>query len=80
MNRDLIGERVLTTVSRELDLEVSEVGLDGSRASIEFWDSLGHLRICLAVEAEFGTRIPMDIVETLDSVHAIVEFLVSSID
>lgn len=79
MNLDQIGGRVLATVLRELDLEVGELDLSDSRDSVEFWDSLGHLRVCLAIEVEFGTRIPMDVVPSLDSIPAIIEFLSSRI-
>lgn len=80
MNPDLISERVLATVRQELDLEPSELNLADSRDSVEFWDSLGHLRVCLAIEAEFDIGIPMDVVASLDSISAIVAFLLSELN
>jgi acyl carrier protein len=55
-------------------------GVDGSRlsehdtpATIEEWDSLNHVRLILALEAEFGVQLDADEIANLVSVGAIQE-------
>jgi acyl carrier protein len=68
-------EDVLGVLRQELDLDEGELSVSSSAEDVEFWDSLGHLRVCMALESRFGVQIPLDVVETLTSVGAILEFL-----
>jgi len=80
LNEKELVEQVLSMIQRELDLDTGDIDASSSRESTEFWDSLGHLRVCLALEGEFGIKIPMDAVERLGSVASIVQFLQSEDD
>ena len=77
MNERALVDRVLSTIRGELDLDADDIDVSSSRDSVEFWDSLGHLRVCLALESEFDIKIPMDKVNSLGSVSSIVDFLQS---
>lgn len=69
-------KRIIKVIAGELDLDEVELRQDSSVESVEFWDSLGHLRICMALEAEFNVRIPLDEIANLQSVLAIQNYLV----
>jgi acyl carrier protein len=49
--------------------------VDASMDDVENWDSLAHLRVCMALEDQFGISIPLETVGELTSVEAIVAFL-----
>jgi len=48
--------------------------------TIEKWDSLGHLNLCMALEREFGVKIPMGKMPkltTLEEIEACLSELMS---
>ena len=63
---------VLAVITTELDLDEDEVTADSTIDDVENWDSLGHLRVCMALEQRFGVKIPMEDIADLRSVPAIV--------
>ncbi len=63
---------VLAVITTELDLDEGEVTADSTIDDVENWDSLGHLRVCMALEQRFGVKIPMEDIADLRSVPAIV--------
>ena len=66
---------VLDLLATELDLESGDIHATSTMESVENWDSLGHLRVCMALEARFAIKIPMEQVSDLTSVHAILTLL-----
>lgn len=62
---------VLDLLAGELDLDEGEITGMSTMADVANWDSLGHLRVCMALEARYGIKIPMDQVQELTSVTAI---------
>jgi acyl carrier protein len=60
---------LLETIAEALELE--SVGPEAKAGEPEQWDSLGHLRIILAVEERFKVRFKTDQLATLDSVAAL---------
>lgn len=66
---------VLELLSRELDLDEGEIGASSVMDDVENWDSLGHLRVCMALEDLYGVKIPMEQVAELASVQAIIALL-----
>ena len=68
-------DELLDLISRELDLDPGEIGPDSTMDEVDGWDSLGHLRLCMAVEARYGMRIPMEDVPELGSVPAIIDLV-----
>jgi acyl carrier protein len=68
-------DKVVEIVTAELDLDPGDVGPTSRAEDTEGWDSLGHLRVCMAIESAFGVTIGMETVRELVSVPAIVAFL-----
>lgn len=66
---------VLDLLAAELDLDTSDIDATSTTESVENWDSLGHLRVCMALEARFAIKIPMEQVSDLTSVRAILTLL-----
>lgn len=58
---------VAAAIERPLD----QVPADGTIADVPGWDSLGHMRVILAVEAALGRPIAGDEIVGLASVEAI---------
>jgi acyl carrier protein len=52
----MISERLKTTICRELDLDDFDFDDATTADQVPGWDSLSHVRIICAVEAEFGLR------------------------
>jgi acyl carrier protein len=50
---------------------------DASVGGFEPWNSLGHLELLMALEAEYGVVIPTEKMSGLSSLDAIEEFLVT---
>lgn len=72
---DALAEKVVAIVTRELGVPPGTITATSSSADVEAWDSLGHLQVCMALEAEFGVSPELEILADLDSVPAIVGYL-----
>ena len=68
-------DELLDLIGRELDLDEGEITATSTMDEVDGWDSLGHLRVCMAMEARYGLRIPMERVPELRSVPAIVDLV-----
>jgi acyl carrier protein len=68
-------EDVLAILTRELDLDEGDITEESIADDVELWDSLGHLRVCMALEERYGVQIPMEEVGELQSVPAILKYL-----
>ena len=75
MNDDALEARVIGLVGRELGVPEGAITSATSSADIEKWDSLGHLQVCMALEAEFGISPELEELSELDSVAAIVDYV-----
>ena len=71
-------EDVLAILKRELDLDEGDITEESTATDVEFWDSLGHLRVCMALEERYGIAIPMEDIAELQSVPAIIKYLADS--
>jgi acyl carrier protein len=65
-------------VARVLELDPAQIADDATSADLRGWDSLRQLEIMLALELEFGIRIPAESMVELTSVPAIEGFLEQS--
>jgi acyl carrier protein len=52
----MISPRLKSVILRELDLDDFEITRATTADSVPGWDSLSHVRIIVAVEAEYGIR------------------------
>ena len=62
-------ERLHRVVAAVLDVSPSEVGDDTSPETQPAWDSLSHLDLVVALEAEFGVSLSAEESMEMASVH-----------
>lgn len=55
-----MNERLRAILAEILDLPASEIRPDMRRSDTESWDSMNHLRLVTAIEAEFGATLTME--------------------
>jgi acyl carrier protein len=65
-----LNGRLAGLVARVLDLPAADV-VEATADSTPGWDSLGHLRLLMAVEEEYGVSFSPDDIAELDSVKRI---------
>lgn len=75
MISDSLELKVVAVVTRELSLPPGSINLLSTSDDVDRWDSLGHLQICMALEAEFGVSPELEEVGQINSVPAIIEYL-----
>jgi acyl carrier protein len=66
---DEVTERVRTLVAEVLGVPRSSVMPELSRDAVPQWDSLGHLRLVTALEAEFAVRPTMTQIAAIRTVR-----------
>lgn len=70
----------LNNVFREVfDDDSIVVGDETTSADIEDWDSFEHINLIVAVEKEFGIKIPMGKVLTMKNVGEMVDIIMESV-
>ena len=70
---DSILDQVIAVVADVLDLLPEQIGIATDGADVAAWDSFGHVRIVLALEAEFGIEFTMAEIEQSGSVAGLVQ-------
>lgn len=70
-----LRSQVKEVLAREWNLVPGAIPDDAAINDLTQWDSLGHITIMLALEADFGVEITADTVQSLLSVPKIVEYL-----
>lgn len=68
-------DRLRNVLAGVLEVRPEEIGSDMAADDVAGWDSLRQLEVMLALELEYGVRIPADAMLELQSVPAIEEFL-----
>ncbi|MCP9485393.1 MAG: acyl carrier protein [Gaiellaceae bacterium MAG52_C11] len=68
-------DRLRNVLAGVLEVRPEEICADMSAEDVAGWDSLRQLEVMLALELEYGVRIPADAMLELQSVPAIEEFL-----
>lgn len=68
---ETLGPTVIRTVEDVLALPAGSLGADARAGDVEAWDSFGHVRIVLALEAELGVRLTMAEIEGATSIAAL---------
>jgi acyl carrier protein len=64
-------QRVTATVSRATDIPIEQIDSSSGIGITSGWDSFGHLRVILELEAEFSVRFEMERIPELKSVKLI---------
>lgn len=67
--------RLQAVIAEILDLEPAAVRDDMRREDTDAWDSLNHLRLVTAVESEFGVRLSLDEIGSVDSPRALEDLI-----
>ena len=68
-------ERLQAVLADVLEVDPSEIGPETNAEDVSGWDSLRQLELMLALELEYGVRIPAEAMLELQSVPAIEAFL-----
>lgn len=68
-------ERLQAVLADVLEVDPSEIGPETNAEDVAGWDSLRQLELMLALELEYGVRIPAEAMLELQSVPAIEAFL-----
>ena len=63
-----MDERLRRVVAEVLDVSTESVADEMSQDSVETWDSLTHLRLVTAVEAEFAIQLSMETIQAIQTV------------
>ena len=71
----MVSERLIKVILRELDLDDFDIDDATTADKVPGWDSLSHIRIITAVEAEYGIRFRTMEVLRLRNVGALQELL-----
>jgi len=68
----MLRERLRTIIATELEIPVAEVPLDASAETLQAWDSLGHMRIVVAIEDAMNVRFATADIPALTSIDKLV--------
>ena len=72
---DSLLQRVSAIVAATFNVSEADIAPGTSPATLEAWDSMGHLMLVLALEQDFGIQIPPESVERMTDVGSIVAML-----
>lgn len=75
----ILDGRVSDVVAAVFSVDASKMKDSDSPATIAAWDSVGHLQLMLAIEAEFGVTFTPDTMAQLTSVGAIRRHLATAV-
>ncbi len=67
--------KIAAILCQTLDVPEEELPPEPSMENLEAWDSLNHLAVLVAVESEFGIKIPIDMMLKLVSAKDIADYL-----
>lgn len=62
---------IIDLVADVLDVPVAQIGVDTTARDVEAWDSFGHVRIVLALEAALDIQLTMAEIERSDSIRGL---------
>jgi len=68
-------QRLQALLATALQVPAEEVNEGLSFGDLPQWDSMGHMEVMMALEAEFGVEINADTIAALTSLPTICEYL-----
>lgn len=71
----MLKTRLTAIIAQELELAPAEVPEDASAETLQAWDSLGHMKLVMAIEQELGVRFATAEIPELTSVPKLVAAL-----
>lgn len=75
MNREEVYDRLSSIFREVFDDENIEVNDTTTADDIEEWDSFEHINLIVAIEEEFGFKIPMGKTVTMKNVGEMVDLI-----
>lgn len=75
MTREEVFERLTDVFQEVFDDDSIEIGETTTADDIEDWDSFEHINLVVAVEEEFGFKIPMGKTVTMKNVGEMVDII-----
>jgi acyl carrier protein len=64
-------DRIFNCLCTVFDLDAKNVTEDISQTDVQYWDSLGSVRLVLCLEEEFGVSIPPEVGRRMTGYRAI---------
>lgn len=78
MTREEVYERLNAVFREVLDDESIELQDETTADDVDGWDSFEHINLVVAVEEEFGFKIPMGKTVTMKNVGEMVDLILES--
>ncbi len=75
MTSDEILNRVRQVIAKQFPVAAENITRETVAIDVPGWDSVTHVHLLLAIEREFGVRIPDDRVFSMDQVGDLVDVL-----
>lgn len=72
---DQLTPRVRNVMATAFNTSPDTIGDDAGIMQTPGWDSLGHARLMMALEEEFGISLPADAIIELQSLEEVVGYL-----
>ena len=72
---DRAVDKIIALVATELDVPPGRINAASSIDTVQEWDSMAHLNICLAIQDSFGIKLDMDTIGELTSVAALAKLV-----
>jgi acyl carrier protein len=70
--RNVLEERIKDVMAKVFGVSADAIGAATSSQTVERWDSLGHMNLCLALEEEFGIELDVEQVSSMTSYEQVV--------
>ena len=70
-----VQTQVLAIMSRVLMIDQSKISLTMTRSQCDSWDSLRHIELIVAIEANFDVRLSFEEISLMGSFDAIVDVI-----
>ena len=67
-----ITKEVCLEIENILELKNGIISIESNAENTESWDSLGHLRIIMAIEEKFNIKFKTDEISSLNSVDKLI--------
>lgn len=75
VNTQVLTARVQAALSEALRISPEQIAPELAFGDLPQWDSMGHMEVVMALEAQFGIEINTDTIEQLTSIPAICSYI-----
>lgn len=75
----VVEDRIKNVMSKVFGVPVEAIGRSASNETIERWDSLGHMNLCLALEDEFSVELDGERVASMTDFGDVLEAVVTAL-